>query len=180
MMKSHSSEVQVWWHLSGSFEKTLERRRYKLCEFSRWKVFAQQKWWKKYCLPKQAGWIFFLHKLKIGHIDCVSQYDLRKNLSVVRPQQHSGDWFGSTLHIIYIYISWISATHQVSKNLPTCWVFSPNCCRCTTPLPGTFSLGHFPSSIVALWRCGSQWYGPGAHGGISPTGGVLRHWGFVL
>ena len=25
--ESHSTEVQVWWHLSGSFEKTLERRR---------------------------------------------------------------------------------------------------------------------------------------------------------
>ena len=48
MMKSHSSEVQVWWHLSGSFEKTLERRRYKLCEFSRWKVFAQKNGEKSY------------------------------------------------------------------------------------------------------------------------------------
>lgn len=71
----------------------------------------------------------------------------------------------------FMYISSISATRKVWTTHLFCGVFSPNC-RCTTPLPGTFSLGHFPSSIVALWRCGSQWSGPGAHGGISPTGGV--------
>ena len=107
MMKSHSSEVQVWWHLSGSFEKTLERRRYKLCEFSRWKVFAQKNGENK--LPtKAARWIFFLHKLHRTNL--LRGNMISRNLSVL---QYSGDWFGSTLHIIYIYISSISATHKV-------------------------------------------------------------------
>ena len=117
--ESHSTEVQVWWHLSGSFEKTLERRRPEGPPGG--KFFGTG-------MAKAAGKIFFkmCFSLFISFISFIGQICRME----IRFQRISQQYWAILRGMIPVHIFHICFTSHQSQQRITCsqltnlWRFS--------------------------------------------------------